>query len=68
MNIDGGLYIVIVFFGPLDNMIPQGIDGSTRKPAHEHDTDYMVEKTYYAPPSRPEGPMHCPDRGNAGVH
>ena len=22
---------------------------------------------YHAPPSRPEGPRHCPDRGNAGV-
>ena len=21
---------------------------------------------YYAPPSRPEGPRRCPDRGNAG--
>ena len=21
---------------------------------------------YYAPPSRPEGPRHCPERGNAG--
>ena len=23
------------------------------------------QKSYYAPPSRPEGPRRCPDRGNA---
>ena len=27
--------------------------------------DFFVN-IYYAPPSRPEGPRRCPDRGNAG--
>ena len=26
----------------------------------------LQKKCYYAPPSRPEGPMRCPDRGNPG--
>ena len=35
-----------------------------------HLKDIRVRKlvclAYYAPPSRPEGPRRCPDRGNAG--
>ena len=27
---------------------------------------FQTTKTYYAPPSMPEGPRRCPDRGNAG--
>ena len=29
-------------------------------------TVIQIMFVYYAPPSRPEGPRHCPDRGNAG--
>ena len=28
--------------------------------------EIMIDISYYAPPSRPEGPRRCPDRGNAG--
>ena len=37
-----------------------------KKEVRQGDLSMFEIIDYYAPPSRPEGPRRCPDKGNAG--
>ena len=39
-----------LFLFQFEIIINQGIDGSERKPAHIHDTDFMVKESYHLAP------------------